>query len=105
MSAQVRERPGHDASGGHRLDRRVLVMWWTVGALLTAAVVAMTVVAVVAFDVPRAPVAAAPAAVAVAAAAVPPLRYRRWRYDVRARDALVSKGALFCVAKVVPFDR
>jgi uncharacterized protein len=44
-------------------------------------------------------------ALAVGAVAVPPLRYRRWRYEIRSRDLLMSRGALFFKLTLVPFDR
>lgn len=42
---------------------------------------------------------------AAVAAGIPPLRYRRWSYRVRERDAMISKGALFFVQQLIPFDR
>lgn len=42
---------------------------------------------------------------AVAAVAVPYLRYRRWRYEIRERDLFLSRGSLFFVLTLIPFDR
>jgi membrane protein YdbS with pleckstrin-like domain len=50
--------------------------------------------------------AAAIAATAfVLAAVVTPIRFRRWRYEIRQRDVLISRGALFRVLTLIPFDR
>lgn len=43
--------------------------------------------------------------VILASIALPPLRFRRWRYEIRARDILLSRGALFFVLTLIPFDR
>ena len=39
------------------------------------------------------------------AAAIPYLRYRRWRYEIRERDLFLSRGSLFFVLTLIPFDR
>lgn len=36
---------------------------------------------------------------------VPRLAYRRWRYAIRAKDLYTSKGAIWHVETLVPFDR
>ena len=41
----------------------------------------------------------------VLAAAIPYLRYRRWRYEIRERDLFLSRGSLFFVLTLIPFDR
>jgi membrane protein YdbS with pleckstrin-like domain len=80
-------------------------MWWTVGALtVVAATVGLFVVASLADLSSALPLALAVAAAALAVS-VPPLRYRRWAYEVRSRDALISKGAVFYVQQAIPFDR
>ena len=35
----------------------------------------------------------------------PHLRYRRWRYEIRERDLFLSRGSLFFVLTLIPFDR
>ncbi len=40
-----------------------------------------------------------------AAALIPPMRYRRWRYQLRERDLSLSRGALWQVRTLIPFDR
>jgi membrane protein YdbS with pleckstrin-like domain len=98
-----RESPGRDEP--QRLDRRVLLLWWTVGALTVAAGGAAVFVAAALLDLgPALPLALTLAGAGIAAA-VPPLRYRRWFYALRQRDALISKGAVFLVQRVIPFDR
>ena len=88
-----------------RLAHRVLFLWWTTaGALALLAAVASAVWVVIA-DIPRG-VAVAMAAIAILAAiGLPPLRFRRWRYEIRQRDILLSRGALFFVLTLIPFDR
>ena len=41
----------------------------------------------------------------VLAASIPYLRYRRWRYEIRERDLFLSRGSLFFVLTLIPFDR
>lgn len=93
------ERPSN------RLDRRVLFLWWTIGGVLSLAVVlALTVIGAAT----RLPTSLAMAAAVIAisvAGGVPPLRFRRWRYEIRERDILLSRGALFFVLTLIPFDR
>ena len=80
-------------------------MWWTTWAVLVAigAAVASPVVG-------RSPAATATYVVGVLAAIVltavlPYLRYRRWRYEIRERDLFLSRGSLFFVLTLIPFDR
>jgi uncharacterized protein len=89
----------------HRLDRRVLSLWWTVGALAAATVALAAFVVGTLTGVNLLLPAGLTALVAGGAALVPPLRYRRWAYQVRSRDALISKGAFFFVQQLIPFDR
>ena len=92
-----RERPAN------RLDRRVLTMWWTVaGALLAVAALAAFPVIPAGWGPGYTLAVAAAAALAVA---VPFLRYRRWRYEIRERDLFLSRGSLFFVLTLIPFDR
>jgi uncharacterized protein len=80
-------------------------MWWTVGALIVVVVTGASIGVALIVDLhPLFPVLACLGAV-VLAATVPPLRYRRWFYQVRASDAVISRGALFFVQQLIPFDR
>lgn len=79
-------------------------MWWTIGAALALLVIGAAS-AVAASAGLSAWLPAAAAAAVVLAVAVPPLRYRRWRYEIRERDLFISHGALFQVLTLVPFDR
>jgi membrane protein YdbS with pleckstrin-like domain len=88
-----------------RLDRRVLIMWWTGGA---AVVVAASIAWFWAAALAHVPVwipFILTGAAALLAGLLPPLRYRRWAYQLRERDVLISKGALFYVRQLIPFDR
>jgi membrane protein YdbS with pleckstrin-like domain len=87
------------------LDRRALTMWWTIGSALALLWTVAAVAAAVSGGLPGwLPVAVA-AVAAIVAAVVPPLRYRRWRYEIRERDVFLSHGALFQVLTLIPFDR
>jgi membrane protein YdbS with pleckstrin-like domain len=96
---------GSNGRLGHRLDRRVLALWWTVGALLVLVVIGASIGVGLIFNLHPVFPALACLAAAALAAVVPPLRYRRWSYQVRAQDALISRGALFFVQQLIPFDR
>jgi membrane protein YdbS with pleckstrin-like domain len=87
------------------LDRKALTMWWTMGAALALAATAVAVAVAVVGEGPSwfPVVVGIPAA--VLAAVIPPLRYRRWRYEIRERDLFLSHGALFQVLTLIPFDR
>ena len=88
-----------------RLSRSVIKLWLIVGGLGALLATAILVVVSVIFDLePWIAIAGAVAAFA-GAAIVPPLRYRRWRYEIRADDLYFSKGALWLVRTLVPFDR
>lgn len=44
-------------------------------------------------------------AILVPAATVPNIAFRRWRYAIRDKDLYTSKGAIWHVETLVPFDR
>lgn len=80
-------------------------MWWTiwgaivvVGGLVASPIAAESTVAGVGY-------AAGLVVAAAAAVAVPYLRYRGWRYEIRERDLFLSRGSLFFVLTLIPFDR
>jgi hypothetical protein len=87
------------------LDRRVLSLWWTtwgvlvaIGAAAASPLLARSPSATTAFVVGL-------ASAVVLAAVLPYLRYRRWRYEIRERDLFLSRGSLFFVLTLIPFDR
>jgi uncharacterized protein len=88
-----------------RLNRKVLVMWWTIAAgvgLLIAAVGAVVVTReLVPGNIVR-PVGAVGLTLAVAG---PYVRYRRWRYEIRERDLFLARGGIFITRTLIPFDR
>ncbi len=89
-----------------RLDRRVLYMWWLIDGFTTlAAVVVLWLLWVPIGNLPWWGAAGLAATAAVLAALVTPIRFRRWRYEIRQRDVLISRGALFRVLTLIPFDR
>lgn len=89
----------------NRLSSKVLGLW-TLVALLAAifVIVALAVITFV-FELPLWLPVVVGVAVVVAGIVVPPLRYRRWRYEIRSDDLYFSRGALLLVRTVVPFDR
>jgi uncharacterized protein len=92
-------------AAGHFLDRRVLAMWWLVGGAGALGVALIGGLAAWLAPVPEAPVAGVVLVAVVAAGLFPPLRYRRWRYELRPRDLSLSRGALWQVRTMIPFDR
>lgn len=90
---------------GHLLDRRVLALWWTIAGAVTLGVAVLGWLVVWLGPVPPAPVAGAVALATVGGVSIPPLRYRRWRYELRRRDLSLSRGALWQVRTLIPFDR
>jgi membrane protein YdbS with pleckstrin-like domain len=89
-----------------RLARRVLYMWWLIDGVSTlVAAVALWLLWVPVADLPLWGAAAIAATVVVLVAVVTPIRFRRWRYQIRERDVLISRGALFRVLTLIPFDR
>ena len=107
------EHHGEDRSGpaGDELaplSRRVLVLWWCTGALFLGGV--LLVVGLVDLFAPlplRRGVLTAGCAVVVGlgVAVVPVLRYRRWRYALRAGDLWIRHGVLWVTVSVIPFSR
>jgi membrane protein YdbS with pleckstrin-like domain len=88
-----------------RLDGRVLRLWWTTAA--AAALVAWIALAILAesADMPVAAALLIGVVVAVVAVVFPYIAYRRWRYEIRERDLLISHGAIYHVTTSIPFDR
>ena len=81
-------------------------MWWLIGGVTTlAAVAALWLVWVPVGNLPWWGAAALAATAAVLAAVLTPIRFRRWRYEIRQRDVLISRGALFRVLTLIPLDR
>jgi uncharacterized protein len=88
------------------LDRRVLTMWRTIWVSLV--VVASGLGAALFPDDGPVRGAAVVAGVILAAGlawTLPALRYRRWRYEIRRSDLFLSRGSLFHVLTLIPFDR
>jgi len=89
----------------NHLSRSVVKLWLIGGGLGALIATAVLVVVSMTFDLqPWIPIVGAAAAFALAVI-VPPLRYRRWRYEIRSDDLYFSRGALWLVRTLVPFDR
>ncbi|MDQ3767313.1 MAG: PH domain-containing protein [Actinomycetota bacterium] len=92
-------------AAGHLLDRRVLLMWWSLAGVGAACMALLGGAAVWIGPVPMAAVVVLVLLAMAAAALIPPMRYRRWRYQLRERDLSLSRGALWQVRTLIPFDR
>ncbi len=80
-------------------------MWWTTwGVLLVIGVAVASPLVGRSPGVTSAYVIGVLSAI-VLVAAIPYLRYRRWRYEIRERDLFLSRGSLFFVLTLIPFDR
>jgi uncharacterized protein len=88
-----------------RLDRKVLVMWWTIAVAAGLLVAAAGAVAVARQLLPGGIVGAVGAVGLGLAAAGPYIRYRRWRYEIRKRDLFLARGGIFITRTLIPFDR
>ncbi len=81
-------------------------MWWTVaGVEALTALVGLWVAWIPVGDLPRRLLTPIAALAILVAAGLPPIHFRRWRYEIRQRDVLISRGALFRVLTLIPFDR
>ncbi|HEX2178540.1 MAG TPA: PH domain-containing protein [Actinomycetota bacterium] len=87
------------------LDPNVRKLWQVVGVLLVIPPLAAVLIAGTVLELPFALSAAACALLLLPAVTVPKLAYRRWRYSIRERDLYISKGAIWHVETLVPFDR
>jgi membrane protein YdbS with pleckstrin-like domain len=83
----------------------VLTLWWLTASATAAVIVFGSSIGVYVAELPVAVSVIVGAAAVIAAALGPFLRYRRWRYEIRERDILLSRGALFLVITLIPFDR
>jgi membrane protein YdbS with pleckstrin-like domain len=87
------------------LHPNVRKLWQVVALLVTVPLAIAVAVPGILLDLPTLLVAAAVLLVLLPAAVVPRLAYRRWRYAIREHDLYTSKGAIWHVETLVPFDR
>lgn len=87
------------------LDPDVRKLWHIVGLLSVAPPTVALLVAGLLVDLPSAPFILGALLLLLPAIFVPRLAYRRWRYAIRERDLYTSKGAIWHVETLVPFDR
>ncbi len=87
------------------LHPNVRKLWQVIGLIVAVPAVAAVLVGAALFDLPFLLSVAACLVVVLPALAVPKLAYRRWRYAIRERDLYTSKGAIWHVETLVPFDR
>ena len=83
----------------------VVKLWLIAGGLVALVATGTVVLLSVVFDLPGWLPYVGGAVALASAMVVPPLRYRRWRYEIRSDDLYFSKGALWLVRTLVPFDR
>ena len=99
IDASQRPRPAHP------LDRRVLTLWRTTWVAVVAIAAVLALPAVVAGAISGTLFVTGLAVALGLAIWMPGLRYRRWRYEIRARDLFLARGSLFHVLTLIPFDR
>lgn len=87
------------------LHPNVRKLWQVVALLLTVPLAIAAAVAGILLGLPGGLVAACVLLVLLPAAVVPRVAYRRWRYAIREQDLYTSKGALWHIETLVPFDR
>ena len=80
-------------------------MWWTSWGVVVAIGAAVTFPILDRSPAVTTAYAAGVVVAIVLAALIPYLRYRRWRYEIRERDLFLSRGSLFFVLTLIPFDR
>lgn len=80
-------------------------MWWTTWGVLVAIGAAGALPLVGRSPAVTTAYVVGVVAAILLAAVVPYLRYRRWRYEIRERDLFLSRGSLFFVLTLIPFDR
>jgi uncharacterized protein len=90
------------------LDPRVKPRWWLSGALSLLQLLVPVLLADLFAPHPFAtgrPTLVVLAAGAVIVALLPPIRYRRWRYALRAEDLWIRHGLLTISVSVIPYRR
>lgn len=88
------------------LDPRVRTLWLIEGGVRTVVLVVVAGVALAVAPDVVGRVAVGLALLSLATAVLlPPIRYRRWRWTVRADDIWVQQGLLWVTTTVVPFSR
>lgn len=87
------------------LDPNVRKLWQVVAFLVTVPLALGILIPGLLLDLHTDLVVAAVLLVLLPAAFVPRLAYRRWRYAIRERDLYTSKGAIWHIETLVPFDR
>ncbi|HVE76274.1 MAG TPA: PH domain-containing protein [Actinomycetota bacterium] len=88
-----------------KLDRRVLKMWWVLAALEILFAAAAAWAAVFILEGPATWTLAVFAVVTAIFLTIPPLRYSRWRFEIRERDLYISRGVVAISYLLIPFDR
>ncbi|MGH2779741.1 MAG: PH domain-containing protein [Actinomycetota bacterium] len=89
----------------NRLSPKVRRLWIAASAAVDAVLLVIVAVLTLIIDLPIWIVVVVLLLAIADVALVPALRYRRWRYEIRSDDLYFSKGAIFLVRTLVPFDR
>lgn len=87
------------------LHPNVRKLWQVVALLVTVPLGIGVALTGILLELPPILVAAAVLLVLAPAAVVPRMAYRRWRYAIREHDLYTSKGAIWHIETLVPFDR
>jgi membrane protein YdbS with pleckstrin-like domain len=87
------------------LHPNVRRLWQVVGLLVTVPLAIAVAIPGLLLGLPILLVAGAILLLLIPAVVVPRMAYRRWRYAIRKQDLYTSKGAIWHVETLVPFDR
>lgn len=87
------------------LHPNVRKLWHVLALMFTLPLIVATLIAGSLLQIPLSAVVLLALTLLAAAALVPRLAYRRWRYQIRESDLYTSRGAIWHVETVVPFDR
>jgi len=87
------------------LHPNVRKLWHVLALIFVVPLVVAAIVAGSLLQLPSAVILLLSLVLLLAAAVVPRLAYRRWRYTIRESDLYTSRGAIWHVETVVPFDR
>jgi len=95
-----------------RIDERAIAVWrWSaaIGGLFSIGIGVASLIVALKFDWPRwipwAVCAAAVLEVVLSVFVIPPLRWKRWRYEIREEEIDLLQGVLFVKRTVIPMVR
>jgi hypothetical protein len=87
------------------LHPNVRKLWQVIALMVSVPLISAVIVGGTLLELPTVVWGALALAILVPAFIVPKLAYRRWGYAIREHDLYTSKGAIWHVETLVPFDR